>query len=64
MDIKKTIETPNGGVTFEGSLNSEELDVIIQVGLATLLARGALPMKAVDINDIANILPTDGDIHH
>lgn len=64
MQIKKTIETPDGSVTFEGTLSPDELDVVIQTGLSYLFMKGALPIKAIDAEELANILPTDGDVHH
>ena len=42
MEINKTIETPNGSVTFTGTLNQQELDVVLSVGLNVLLASGVL----------------------
>lgn len=43
MLISKTIETPTGSVKFEGELEPKELDFVLQVGLNTLLAQGAIP---------------------
>ena len=43
MDIKRTIETDDGIVFFQGTLKGAELEAVITVGLNTLLQAGALP---------------------
>jgi hypothetical protein len=48
MHINKTIETPEGGVSFDGYLEQEELDLIIKIGLNYLLQQGALPLITRD----------------
>lgn len=48
MQIKKTLETPEGRVTFEGELSADELEVIIGIGLNYLLSQGALPFKVMN----------------
>jgi len=55
MKVSKTLEGPDGFVSFSGELTSEELDLIISVGLNYLLQQGALPMKSVD--DIHSFAP-------
>ena len=45
MKVRKTLETPEGSVTFEGDLTSEELDLVLGVGLNFLLQQGAIPFK-------------------
>lgn len=57
MKVNKTIETPNGPITFQGELTNEELDLVIEVGLNFLLAQGALPMKAMDHFHDAHVGP-------
>lgn len=47
MKVKKSIETPDGSVTFEGELNSDEVDLILGVGLNFLLQQGAVPFKVL-----------------
>lgn len=42
MKVDKTIEMPDGSLTFQGELKAEELDMVIMYGLNTLLALGAL----------------------
>lgn len=49
MYVKKTIETPNGGATFEGELSQEELDFVVKIGLNYLLQQGALPMVKEEV---------------
>ena len=41
--INKTIETEQGTVKFEGELEAQELDLVIQLGLNFLFQQGALP---------------------
>jgi hypothetical protein len=43
MYIKRLIETEHGAVEFSAELSGEELEVVITVGLNTLLRAGALP---------------------
>jgi hypothetical protein len=43
MKIHKVIETNQGRAEFSGELSSDEYNFIVEVGLATLLAQGALP---------------------
>lgn len=43
MEVNKTIESENGSVVFQGSLNAEEVDFVLGIGLNELFARGALP---------------------
>ncbi|CAB4132890.1 hypothetical protein UFOVP249_57 [uncultured Caudovirales phage] len=43
MLVNKSVETPNGSVKFEGELEPKELDFVLQIGLNTLLAQGAIP---------------------
>lgn len=45
MKISKSIETPAGTVRFEGELEAEELDYVIQVGLTTLFLAGSIKSK-------------------
>ncbi len=64
MEINNTIETPEGSVTFTGTLNKQELDVVIGIGLNVLLASGVLakafetrkeiedPQLSLDLNSI------------
>ena len=46
--INKTIETEEGTVKFEGTLEQKELDLVIQIGLNYLLKHGALPFTMYD----------------
>ena len=52
MIINKTVEMPNGSVTFQGELNAQELDTVLQYGLNTLFALGALQTVRVDEADM------------
>lgn len=42
MKVEKTIELPDGRLTFTGVLEGEELDAVITYGLSTLLALGVI----------------------
>lgn len=54
MEVNKTFEGPDGSITFQGKLSPEELDLIISVGLNFLLQQGALPIKAMEEDDMAS----------
>lgn len=42
MKVDKTIEMPDGTLTFQGELTGQELDMVIMYGLNTLLALGVV----------------------
>lgn len=44
MKINNTIETPNGGMTFQGELDGKELDYVVQTGLNFLMYNNLLPI--------------------
>lgn len=54
MEINFEQETPEGLVIFKGELNKEETDFLLKFAVLTLLARGALPVTAIDPNDMSN----------
>jgi hypothetical protein len=60
MYIKRHIEHPDGAVDFEGHLTPAEVSMVLEVGLNTLYATGALPFKTK--SDLVNIMPHDGDM--
>jgi hypothetical protein len=51
MKVEKTIELPDGSLTFQGELTAQELDTVIMYGLNTLLALGALKPTVVEVDD-------------
>jgi hypothetical protein len=51
MLINKSIETEEGTVKFEGTLEPKELDLVLQVGLNYLLQQGALPFTLDDVGE-------------
>lgn len=57
MEINKTVETPDGSVTFQGVLNADEVEFLISYAIQTLLAKGALPFSVKDDKDMATIAP-------
>lgn len=52
MLINKTVEMPDGTLTFQGELKAEELDMVIMYGLNTLMALGGL--KPTIVNEDGN----------
>lgn len=61
VQISKTIETPDGGVQFEGTLNAEQLDLVLTIGLGQLFKMGLIPFMAVEEEDISKVAPaTEG----
>lgn len=65
MELDKEIETPFGVVRFKGTVNEEQLDHIIKVGLLALMARGEINATFVDAEEyqeeLDNSGPKDGD---
>ena len=51
MHVNKTIETEDGTVKFEGELTQAEADLVIKVGLSTLLGVGALSVSLAPDDD-------------
>jgi hypothetical protein len=60
LKVNKTLETPDGSVQFEGELSSEELEVIISVGLNFLLQQGAIPFKVMKESEAASLASGNG----
>ena len=56
MDIKRTIETEDGTIFFQGTLKGAELEAVITVGLNTLLQAGALPYLMDDGDAAAKVV--------
>jgi hypothetical protein len=48
MQISKAVETPEGTVKFEGEISGLELDIVLQMGLLTLMSRGIIQTVKVD----------------
>lgn len=57
MHIKKTIEGPDGIFEINGEFTAEEIAIILEVGLNTLYATGALPFTAINKEKLAQIAP-------
>lgn len=57
MEISKSLKTPHGTVVFQGELNQEELDLVLQVGLNALLEQGVIPFQVMDEHDVAQMVP-------
>jgi hypothetical protein len=60
MKIKKTIELEDGSFEINGVFTPEEVDVIIEVGLNSLYATGALPMKRIHKSEAAKFQQFNG----
>ena len=58
MKVDKSLEGPNGTVTFQGELSPEEVDVILGVGLNFLMQQGAIPFKVLKDLDKIKIAPS------
>lgn len=43
MKINQAIETPDGSVTIQGELTSEETGLVLSIGLNYLYQQGAIP---------------------
>ena len=57
MKIEKSLETPEGTVTFSGTLNPEEVDFILTVGLNYLMQQGAIPFRVAKASEGINVAP-------
>lgn len=56
LKIKKSIETPEGSVLFEGEINQDELDLILSVGLNFLLQQGAIPFRVSKQSELSRMV--------
>jgi hypothetical protein len=45
MQLKRRIETPDGTFEVDATFTKEEMDVIVDVGLNTMLQAGAIPFQ-------------------
>jgi len=52
--VNKTVELENGSVQFNGELSSQELDLVLTMGLNYLLAKGAVPFTSKKKEDVHN----------
>jgi hypothetical protein len=44
MQIKVQTEDADGNVTFNGTLNKQEVELVLNVGINFLMANGAMPL--------------------
>jgi hypothetical protein len=63
VKVSKSLEGPDGSVTFEGEISPSELELIISVGLNYLMSQGALPFKVAPAKDIAHFVPGNEETH-
>lgn len=62
MELKKVIETEEGTVEFTGTLEGKELQAVIEVGLNTLLAHGALPFYVDEAENQKVVFPVAKEV--
>ena len=62
MEIKHSVETPEGAVVFQGILEGPELTLVIETGLNQLMQQGLVPFLSVDGVDMVNIMDLPEDI--
>jgi hypothetical protein len=55
MQISESYETPEGTVKFQGEISGPELDIVLQLGLLTLMSRGAIQKIVAQAGDEENI---------
>jgi hypothetical protein len=59
MYIEKVLKTQDGTFKFEGELTDSEHDYVLTVGLNYLLQQGVLPFKAVEDDNLKDMVPGD-----
>lgn len=55
MHVNKVFEKEDGSVTFQGTLDGQELAFVIEVGLETLIRAGAIPFASTEDRDLMDI---------
>lgn len=63
MEVSKTIKTSEGTVVFEGNLTQDEADLVIGIGLTSLLKAGAIPFKVLKQTDVSSYTEDNGEVH-
>lgn len=43
MQIKQSVELPDGSYTYQGNITGKELDFLVEYAINNLLMQGALP---------------------
>lgn len=61
MKVNKTFEMENGSARIDAEFDAEELNFIVEVGLATLLTQGAYPFVNQDTIDKGNCVGVVGN---
>jgi hypothetical protein len=64
LQIKHTTETPEGDVVFQGKLEGPELAFVIEVGINTLLAQGALPFASTKKVKMIDLYMDESEVEH
>ena len=52
----------DGSFEIDGNFSAEEVSVILEVGLNALYQAGALPLMAIDKQELAKVQPFSGEI--
>ena len=63
MDINFQTETPEGIITFQGSLGKEEVDFLLRFAILSLMARGTLPVVEAEVPQAINTPPYSGSLN-
>lgn len=61
MIIKVTTRDSEGNISFDGNLNSHEANLVLNVGINYLLAKGVMPMFT-GVEDNEGIHPTPSQV--
>lgn len=61
MKVNKTLELEGGSYEINATFSPDEANIIIEVGLSTLLRIGSLPIAAVQEEDLAKMMPYSGN---
>lgn len=55
MQISESYETPEGTVKFQGEITGKELDIVLQLGLLTLMSKGVIQATIQQAADEENL---------
>lgn len=61
MQIQVKTEDADGNVTFDGTLNRQEVELVLNVGINFLMANGAMPLFTGKEDDELGIVSTQPD---
>lgn len=64
MQIKQVVETPEGDVVFQGKLEGPELAFVLEIGINTLVAQGALPFASTKKVKMIDLYMDESEVEH